>query len=91
MESKEQTIVKLRERLGREPTEVEINEARNALIRQRYADMALTAVLFENEYELPTQSVRERYRGVSDVRHRDETNIRSFKNERRDDHRGCGA
>jgi len=69
MESKEETIVKLRERLGREPTEDEINEARNALIRQRYADMALTAVLFEDEadtYDLPTQSVLDAGRPVED-------------------------
>ena len=70
MESKLETIVKLRERLGREPAEDEINEARNALIRQRYADMALTAVLFEDEgdmFDLPTQSVRDAGRAVEDA------------------------
>jgi hypothetical protein len=38
-----------RERLGREPMEAEIDTARNALIRQAYADMALTAVLFRDD------------------------------------------
>jgi hypothetical protein len=47
--TKEETIAKLRERLGREPTEAEINTARNALIRQVYAGMALTAVLFRDD------------------------------------------
>ena len=49
MENREETIARLRQRLGREPTDEEISEARNALIRQRYADMALTATFFEDE------------------------------------------
>jgi hypothetical protein len=82
MESKEETIVKLRGRLGREPTEDEINEARNALMRQRYADMALTAVLFKDEsdtYDFPTQSVRDAGRAVEDQKFGEGANIASEK------------
>jgi hypothetical protein len=44
-------LQELRQRLGREPTEDEINEARAARMRQWYADMALTALTLQDEAE----------------------------------------
>jgi hypothetical protein len=49
VEYKEETIAKLRARLGREPTEAEIKEARDALWRKTYANMLISAVLLRDD------------------------------------------
>jgi hypothetical protein len=51
MEYREQTIARLTRELGREPTAEEIKAARDAIIRQRYADMAVSAILLRDETE----------------------------------------
>jgi hypothetical protein len=71
MEDREETIARLRQRLGREPTDEEISETRNALIRQRYAAMALAAMSFQDEadaYDRPHQSAQEADRSVQDAK-----------------------
>jgi hypothetical protein len=49
--NEEETIVKLRQRLGREPTEDEINEARKSLMRRLYADLAFTELMLRDDIE----------------------------------------
>jgi hypothetical protein len=44
MEDQEETIAKLRDRLGREPMTEEIKAERDRLIRGAYASMAVAAV-----------------------------------------------
>ncbi|MGO4514014.1 hypothetical protein AB4Z51_44385 [Bradyrhizobium sp. 2TAF36] len=51
IELKEETIAKLRAKLGREPTEDETRSARNELIRRAYAAMATTDLLMRDEAE----------------------------------------
>jgi hypothetical protein len=41
----------LRQRLGREPTADEIEARRKALIKLRYADVAVTDLMFRDEIE----------------------------------------
>jgi hypothetical protein len=48
-ETRDETIARLRERLGREPTNDEIATAREAVIRRAYAHMAMTAAMFLDE------------------------------------------
>ncbi len=47
----EETIGKLRNQLGRKPTEDEVRAARNELIRRAYAAMAITDVQLREEAE----------------------------------------
>jgi hypothetical protein len=55
MDYKSETIVRLREKLGREPTEAEIEAERERSIKRAYADMALTAWCFKDD-ELPNST-----------------------------------
>jgi hypothetical protein len=50
-ETREETIVKLRKRLGREPTEDEVRAARDEVIRRAYAAMAVAEMLLRDEAE----------------------------------------
>ena len=54
METRDDTIARLREKLGREPTEAEIDAQRELLIKRAYAEMAMTALCFEDELSDPT-------------------------------------
>ena len=48
-ESRDETIIKLRTRLCREPTDDELRAARDEVIRRAYAGMAVTEMLLGNE------------------------------------------
>ena len=48
-ESRDETIIKLRTRLCREPTDDEFRAARDDVIRRAYAGMAVTEMLLGNE------------------------------------------
>jgi hypothetical protein len=48
-ESRDETIIKLRTRLCREPTDDELRAARDDVIRRAYAGMAVTEMLLGNE------------------------------------------
>jgi hypothetical protein len=48
-ETRDETIARLREKLGREPTNDEIATAQEAVIRRAYAHMAMTAAMFLDE------------------------------------------
>ena len=49
MEYREETVARLREQLGREPTEEEIKAERDRRWRLQLNDMAITAMLFKDE------------------------------------------
>jgi hypothetical protein len=49
MEYREETIIRLRKRLGREPTNEEVAAEREMLIKRAYADMAATAIMLQDE------------------------------------------
>jgi hypothetical protein len=55
-ESRDETIIKLRTRLCREPTEDELRAARDEVIRRAYAGMAVTEMLLGDEAKEPPAS-----------------------------------
>jgi hypothetical protein len=53
MKTRDETIADPREKLGREPSQAEVDAARELLIRRAYADMAMTARCFKGEMTDP--------------------------------------
>ncbi|MHC2664574.1 hypothetical protein ACMA5K_33960 [Bradyrhizobium diazoefficiens] len=51
IELKEDTLAKLRQQLGREPTEAEVRAARDELLRRHYATMLATEMMMRDEAE----------------------------------------
>jgi hypothetical protein len=51
-ETKDETVGRLRKKLGREPTKEEIDAACEEIIRRAYADMALAAMSFLEENDV---------------------------------------
>src|SRR5262245_17311623 len=64
MKYPEETMAKLRKRLGREPTAEEIKAERDKSTRRAYADMALSALTLQDEAE---EFLREQARGQPPV------------------------
>jgi hypothetical protein len=49
METRDETIARLRQKLGREPTEIEIKAGRDNEWRKLYADMAVSAATLADD------------------------------------------
>ncbi|KRQ17664.1 hypothetical protein [Bradyrhizobium manausense] len=49
IELKQETLAKLRNQLGREPTDAEVRAARDELLRRHYAAMLTTEMMLRDE------------------------------------------